>query len=77
MSQSSPDINIQLIAGQAQSGLGLRKQLILAQGTSSGSFTSGNLIENVPSSIDELKALCGANSLAYCLIAYCSSVSSI
>ena len=68
MSQSSPDINIQLIAGQAQSGLGLRKQLILAQGTSSGSFTSGNLIENVPSSIDELKALCGANSLAYLAI---------
>lgn len=68
MSQSSPDVNIQLIAGQAQFGLGLRKQLILAQGTSGGSFTSGNLIENVPTSNDELKALCGANSLAYLAI---------
>lgn len=65
MKQSSPDINIQLIAGKAPSTMQLRKQLIIAQGLATGSFTSGALIENVPSTKDELKNLCGANSLAY------------
>lgn len=65
MSQTLPDTNIQLIAGQAQSNSNFRKQLILAQGGSGGSFTSGALIENVPNNIDELKALCGVGSQAY------------
>jgi hypothetical protein len=68
MSETYPNVNIQLIPGQALFGLDLRQQLILAQGTSSGSFTSGNLITNVPTSIDELKALCGAGSQAYLAI---------
>lgn len=65
MKQSSPDINIQLIPGQAPKNLKLRKQLIIAQGLATGNFTSGALVENVPSTKDELKDLCGANSLAY------------
>lgn len=65
MKQSNPDINIQLIPGKAPSNMKLRKQLIITQGLSSGSFTSGALIENIPSNNDDLKSLCGANSLAY------------
>jgi phage tail sheath gpL-like len=65
MKQSSPDINIQLIAGKAPSNMKLRRQLIITQGLSTGSFTSGALIENIPSTKDDLKSLCGANSLAY------------
>lgn len=68
MTQTSPNTDIQLIAGSAAFGLNLRQQLILAQGTSAGSFTSGNLITNVPTSNDELKALCGAGSQAYLAI---------
>jgi len=68
MTQTSPNTDIQSIAGSAAFGLNLRQQLILAQGTSAGSFTTGNLITNVPTSNDELKALCGAGSQAYLAI---------
>lgn len=68
MSQTLPNTDITLIAGQVKFGLPLDKQLILAQGTSAGSFTSGALITKIPTSNDELKALCGAGSLAYLAI---------
>lgn len=45
-----------------------RIPLILAQGTSAGSFTSGALVTNISSALGTGKALCGAGSIGHLMI---------
>lgn len=45
-----------------------RIPLILAQGTSAGSFTSGALVENIGNDLNTASALCGAGSIGQIMI---------
>ncbi len=45
-----------------------RRQLILAQGTSAGSFTSGALVQNISNDLNTAKNLCGGGSIGQIMI---------
>lgn len=57
-----------LLSSLQKINAGARIPLILAQGTSTGSFTSGNLVSNIGTGLNAGKDLCGAGSIGHLMI---------
>lgn len=68
MAGTYPISDFTLGTGDQKIPVGNRIPLILAQGTSSGSFTSGALVENIANDFGTAAALCGAGSIAQIMI---------
>lgn len=65
MVNPNPRVNLTIVNAQQKIVTGERRPLLFAQGVSTGSYTSGELITNLSNDDDELKALLGSNSQAY------------
>ena len=63
-----PISEFNLLSALQKIGASDRIPLILAQGTSAGSFTTGALVSNISSALGTGKALCGAGSIGHLMI---------
>ena len=68
MAGTNPISELNLVSSLQKIDAGARIPLILAQGTSTGSFTSGNLVSNIGTNINAGKDLCGAGSIGHLMI---------
>ena len=68
MAGTYPISEFNLLAALQKIGASDRIPLILAQGTSAGTFTSGALVSNISSELGTGKTLCGAGSIGHLMI---------
>lgn len=68
MAGYEPSVSLNLTAATVNKNLKNRRTLILAQGTSDGSFTSGALVTGIGNSKGAADSLCGAGSIGALMI---------